>query len=80
MGVGLIEEIEEKGSLRLSFEGAPQFFKPVILDLFSSDYCKMRLFRVYTMFLNQTKCLLKLLPPCVFIHNGYTQDTFTDKG
>jgi len=39
-GDGLIEGIEKKGSLRLSFEGMPQF-KPVILDLFSSDYCKM---------------------------------------
>ena len=39
-GAGLIEGIEEERSLRVSFEGVLQF-KPVILDLFSSDYCKM---------------------------------------
>jgi len=37
---GLIEGMEEERSLRVSFEGVLQF-KPVILDLFSSDYCKM---------------------------------------
>ena len=50
---GLIEEIEEEGSLGVSFEEVPQF-KPVILDLFSSDYYKMPL-QMYTMFLNQAR-------------------------
>ncbi|MBO8152117.1 MAG: hypothetical protein H0Z30_06450 [Candidatus Marinimicrobia bacterium] len=39
--VGLIEGIEEEGSLRVSFEGVPQFKKTVILDFFILDYCKM---------------------------------------